>query len=208
MFDAFRLSHVQPISDKSITGGENTKSQSSSSSSMHRSPTKSKTAHQSQTQTPQKSDDSSNVDGMKQQLARKDEEIAHLKLLLEERDDSFEDFINRFEFYKVSQEKEMEALESSLENAEMSMLYLRNVIYKFMSTSDVSEKKKLVPVLITILKLNREEKHTVEAVQNIEDNTDSEITGLANDFADLTSTVQDLWTTTTSSIFGSGQEPR
>jgi hypothetical protein len=97
-------------------------------------------------------------------------------------------------FYKVSQEKEMEALEATIENAEISMLYLRNCVFKYMSSDDKSEQEKLYPVIATILKLSREEQKQVESAMNIKTTKSANgLDSLSSDFVGLSTTVQDIW---------------
>lgn len=44
-----------------------------------------------------------------------------------------------------------------------SMEYLKNCVFKFMSSTDLSEKQRLYPVIATILKLTSQEMKAVEA---------------------------------------------
>lgn len=45
----------------------------------------------------------------------------------------------------------------------INMEYLKNCVFKFMSSSDLSEKRRLYPVIATILKLTSQEMRDVEA---------------------------------------------
>jgi len=52
----------------------------------------------------------------------------------------------------------------------VNMEYLKNCIYRFMSTNEVSEKKRLFPVISTILKLTSNEKKQIEIALAVEEN--------------------------------------
>lgn len=52
----------------------------------------------------------------------------------------------------------------------VNMEYLKNCIYRFMSTNEVSEKKRLFPVIATILKLTSSEKNAIEVALAVEEN--------------------------------------
>ena len=52
----------------------------------------------------------------------------------------------------------------------VNMEYLKNCIYRFMSTTEVSEKKRLFPVISTILKLTSNEKKQIEIALAVEEN--------------------------------------
>ena len=52
----------------------------------------------------------------------------------------------------------------------VNMEYLKNCIYRFMATNEVSEKKRLFPVIATILKLTSSEKKHIEVALAVEEN--------------------------------------
>ncbi len=53
--------------------------------------------------------------------------------------------------------------------------YLKHCVFKFMSSTDTSEKKRLVPVIATILNLTADEKKAVSSVFAAEDEQSREI---------------------------------
>jgi len=62
----------------------------------------------------------------------------------------------------------------------VNMEYLKNCIYRFMSTNEVSEKKRLFPVIATILKLTSSEKNQIEVALAVEENNIPEVTTIKN----------------------------
>ena len=54
-----------------------------------------------------------------------------------------------------------------------SMEYLKNCIFRFMASTDLSEKKRLYPVIATILKLTAAEKQKIELTMHQIERTES-----------------------------------
>jgi hypothetical protein len=52
---------------------------------------------------------------------------------------------------------------SSESDSAINMEYLKTCVYRFMATTEVSERKRLFPVIATIMRLTSAEKATVEA---------------------------------------------
>ena len=76
--------------------------------------------------------------------------------------------------------------------------YLKSCVYRYMTTSELSEKKRLAPVIATILKLTAEEKSNIDHVlreeqASVEDIADS-ITSISNSFFESAAS---LFTTST-----------
>lgn len=62
----------------------------------------------------------------------------------------------------------------------VNMEYLKNCIYRFMSTNEVSEKKRLFPVIATILKLTSSEKKQINIALAVEENNIPEVATIKN----------------------------
>jgi cob(I)alamin adenosyltransferase len=56
-----------------------------------------------------------------------------------------------------------------------NMEYLKNCVFKFMSSVDASEKRRLYPVIATILKLTSQEMKQVEYAFNVSEQRENEL---------------------------------
>lgn len=76
------------------------------------------------------------------------------------------------------------------------MEYLKNCILKFMSSSDMSEKRRLYPVIATILKLTAQEMKTIELAFQVCEERE-------NEFQNTISSIGSFATTSIGSLWGS-----
>lgn len=88
--------------------------------------------------------------------------------MLSQRVDELVAFIERSRQHQSNQE--------SIINFE----YLKNCIFRFMSTSELSEKKRLSPVIATLLKLTSEERDLIDAVLKEEEAAGDDLVALTN----------------------------
>lgn len=82
----------------------------------------------------------------------------------------------------------------------INMEYLKNCVLKFMATSQLSEKKRLFPVIATILKLTSGEKESITAALN---EMDSRQDGEINTFGAIGSIAESFWGYGATAILGS-----
>lgn len=86
-------------------------------------------------------------------------------------------------------------------NSATNMEYLKNCILKFMSSSDLSEKRRLYPVIATILKLTSQEMKNVEVAFQVCEERENEFQNtLASIGTFATSSIGSLW----GSVLGGG----
>lgn len=79
------------------------------------------------------------------------------------------------------------------------MEYLKNCVLKFMTSSQLSEKKRLFPVIATILKLTNAEKDSViSAFNHMDDKQEAEI----NTFGAIGSMAENFWGYGATAILG------
>jgi hypothetical protein len=95
-------------------------------------------------------------------------------------------------FIERSRQQQSNASESVI-----NFEYLKNCITRFMSTSELSEKKRLSPVIATLLKLTADERAMIDAVLKEEEAAGDDLVALSN----LGSSLESFFGA--SSIFGS-----
>lgn len=75
-----------------------------------------------------------------------------------------------------------------------SMEYLKNCVFKFMSSSDLSEKRRLYPVIATILKLTAAEMRSVEVAFRVCEERENEFQNTLSSIGSFaTSSIGSLW---------------
>ena len=68
----------------------------------------------------------------------------------------------------------------------INMEYLKNCMFKFMSSSDLSERRRLYPVIATILKLTGQETKAIELAFQVSEDRD-------NEFQNTLSSIGSFW---------------
>eukprot|EP01035_Chromulina_nebulosa_P018583 gene18583-24309_t len=63
---------------------------------------------------------------------------------------------------------------------EFNVEYLKNCIYRYMSTNELSEKKRLIPVISTLLNLTKEEKQTIDNIIRAEEIDTDDLAAIAS----------------------------
>ena len=104
----------------------------------------------------------SEVTNLHQQLRGKDAEIHELQSLLSQKNENIEIVSHSLEELQIMSEKKIIELEDKIEESSTTMHYLKQCFVKFITSSDSSEKKRLAPVIATILHLDSDEKALIE----------------------------------------------
>lgn len=104
----------------------------------------------------------SDITTVHHQLHGKDAEIRALQSLLNQKNDSIDDVSHSLEELQILSEKNITELEDKLTESATTLRYLKQCFLKFVSSGDASEKRRLVPVIATILQMDVEEKGLLE----------------------------------------------
>jgi len=85
----------------------------------------------------------------------------------------------------------------------MNMEYLKNCVYKFMCSTEISDRKRLVPVIATILKFTQQEIRQVDASMHIVEEREHEFENTISSIGSFaTSSLSGLWGSASSVIVG------
>ena len=85
----------------------------------------------------------------------------------------------------------------------INMEYLKNCVFKFMSSSDLSEKRRLYPVIATILKLTGQEMKAIEGAFRASEERENEFENTLSSIGSFaTASFGSLWGSATSSLLG------
>ena len=95
-------------------------------------------------------------------LHGKDAEISALQSLLNQKNDIIDELSHSLEELQIRSEKNISELEDKLAESATTLPYLKQCFLKFVTTSDASEKRRLAPVIATILQMDAEEKALLE----------------------------------------------
>jgi septal ring factor EnvC (AmiA/AmiB activator) len=99
---------------------------------------------------------------MHHHLRGKESEIHELQNLLAQKNQDIERLNSALEELQIMTEGKIIQLEDKLEENATTMQYLKKCIVKFLGTTDASEKRRLLPVIATILHFDAEERKSVE----------------------------------------------
>lgn len=92
----------------------------------------------------------------------KDGEIHALQNLLSQKNENIDSLNYSIEELQVMSEKKIAELEDKLEESATTMQYLKKCIVKYITTTDLSEKRRLFPVISQILLMDSDEKKLIE----------------------------------------------
>lgn len=92
----------------------------------------------------------------------KDGEIHELKSLLSQKNENIDKLNYSIEEIQVMSEKKIAELEDKLEESATTMQYLKKCIIKYITTTDMSEKRRVFPVISQILLMDSDEKKLIE----------------------------------------------
>eukprot|EP01036_Dinobryon_divergens_P023539 gene23539-31894_t len=106
----------------------------------------------------------SDITTVHHQLHGKDAEIRALQSLLNQKNDSIDDASHALEELQILSEKTIAELEDKLSESATTLRYLKQCFLKFVTSTDASEKRRLVPVIATILQMDPEEKGLLEHI--------------------------------------------
>jgi hypothetical protein len=84
-----------------------------------------------------------------------------------------------------------------------NMEYLKNCVFKFMSSVDASEKRRLYPVIATILKLTSQEMKQVEYAFNVTEQRENELQSTLTSIGSFaTSSLGSFWDSAATTLLG------
>mmetsp|Transcript_19283 Transcript_19283/g.27596 ORF Transcript_19283/g.27596 Transcript_19283/m.27596 type:complete len:242 (+) Transcript_19283:2-727(+) len=104
----------------------------------------------------------SDITSLHHHLKGKDGEIHALQSLLSQKNENIDSLNYSIEELQVMSEKKIAELEDKLEESATTMQYLKKCVVKYIATTDLSEKRRLYPVISQILMMDNDEKKLIE----------------------------------------------